>query len=148
MPGLPSSTEAFVTLVTNSEYGLGAAVLGYRLRAVGTTRSTVVMVTESVPDTTRKMLSKTWDTVLDVTQLDSNDSDRLAMLKRPELGITFSKLNVWKLTQYKKVCCSKLLKFVLVNVKILDFQTLLLQNPCTTKSHVSINFGMYARWCL
>ena len=103
MPGLPSSTEGFVTLVTNPEYGIGAAVLGYKLRAVGTTRATVAMVTESVPETTRKMLSKTWDCVLDVTQLDSNDSERLAMMKRPELGITFSKLNVWKLTQYKKV---------------------------------------------
>lgn len=103
MPGLPNATEAFVTLVTNPEYGLGAAVLGYKLRAVGTTRATVVMVTETVPETTRAMLAKTWDKVLDVTQLDSKDSDRLAMLKRPELGITFSKLNVWKLNQYKKV---------------------------------------------
>jgi len=103
MPGLPNSTEAFVTLVTNPEYGLGAAVLGYKLRAVGTTRATIVMVTDSVPETTRKMLSKTWDKVLDVTKLDSNDTDRLAMLKRPELGVTFSKLNVWKLIQYKKV---------------------------------------------
>ena len=106
MPGLPNANEAFVTLVTNADYGLGAAVLGYKLRAVGTTRATIVMVTESVPETTRKMLSKTWDQVLDVTQMDSNDSDRLAMLKRPELGVTFSKLNVWKLTQYKKVTLS------------------------------------------
>lgn len=103
MPGLENNMEAFVTLVTNSEYGLGAAVLGYKLQSFGTSRATVVMVTESVPQTTRDMLSKTWDVVLDVNQLDSNDSERLAMMKRPELGITFSKLNVWKLTQYKKV---------------------------------------------
>ena len=42
--------------------------------------------------------------VRDVGEWQSNDADRLALMKRPELGVTFSKLNVWKLTQYKKVC--------------------------------------------
>ena len=103
MPGVHNNKEAFVTLVTNADYGLGAAVLGYKLHNLETTRATVVMVTETVPAATRNMLSKLWDVVMDVKEMDSNDSDKLAMLKRPELGITFSKLNVWKLTHYNKV---------------------------------------------
>lgn len=102
MPGLKNTTEAFVTLVTNPEYGLGAAVLGQKLRELGTTRTTLVMVTGTVPEPTRALLARTWDTVLDVEKLDSGDATRLAVLKRPELGITFSKLNVWKLTQFTK----------------------------------------------
>ena len=57
----------------------------------------------TVPEPTRALLARTWDAVVDVEQLDSGDATRLAVLKRPELGITFSKLNVWKLTQFTKV---------------------------------------------
>ena len=34
--------------------------------------------------------------------MDSNDTINLTLLKRPELGVTFSKLHCWKLIQYKK----------------------------------------------
>lgn len=34
--------------------------------------------------------------------LDSNDSANLALLKRPELGVTFTKLHCWRLVQFKK----------------------------------------------
>jgi len=33
---------------------------------------------------------------------DSKDAAHLAMLKRPELGVTFTKIHCWKLTQYHK----------------------------------------------
>ena len=47
--------------------------------------------------------------------MDSSDSDNLALLARPELGITFTKLKVWTLTQYKKCV-------------FLDADTLVVQN--------------------
>lgn len=34
--------------------------------------------------------------------LDSNDSVNLGLLKRPELGITFTKLHCWRLIQFTK----------------------------------------------
>jgi glycogenin glucosyltransferase len=40
--------EAFVTLVTNDDYGVGALVLGHSLRDNGTTRTLVALVTEQV----------------------------------------------------------------------------------------------------
>ena len=50
-----------------------------------------------------------------VEELDSRDCDHLALLSRPELGVTFSKLHVWRLTQFFKCV-------------FLDADTLVLQN--------------------
>lgn len=38
----------------------------------------------------------------EVNLLDSGDADNLRLLARPELGVTFTKLHCWKLTQYEK----------------------------------------------
>lgn len=40
--------------------------------------------------------------VQEVNVLDSKDEANLALLARPELGITFTKLHCWRLTQYEK----------------------------------------------
>lgn len=40
--------------------------------------------------------------VQEVNILDSKDETNLKLLKRPELGITFTKLHCWRLTQYDK----------------------------------------------
>ncbi len=47
-------------------------------------------------------LHSVFDEVVDVAVLDSGDVGHLALLERPELGITFTKLHCWKLTQYSK----------------------------------------------
>ena len=56
-----------------------------------------------------------WDELTVVDLLDSGDEDRLALLTRPELGVTLSKLHAWKLTQYSKCI-------------FLDADTLVLEN--------------------
>ena len=43
-----------------------------------------------------------FDEVTEVDALDSADSVRLALLQRPELGVTFTKLHCWTLTHYSK----------------------------------------------
>ena len=50
-----------------------------------------------------------------VEVLDSGDSEHLALLTRPELGVTFSKIHAWRLTQYTKCV-------------FLDTDTMVLQN--------------------
>lgn len=52
--------------------------------------------------TLRDKLSKIFNTVKEVNVLDSQDQANLALLSRPELGITFTKLNCWRLTQFSK----------------------------------------------
>jgi glycogenin glucosyltransferase len=107
--------EAFVTLATNDSYAIGALVLGSSLKAVGTTKSLVVMVTTDISPELRSNLVSTFDLVTDVNVLDSQDTVNLELLSRPDLGVTFTKLHCWRLTQFKKCV-------------FLDSDTLVLQN--------------------
>ena len=50
----------------------------------------------------RQHLQDVYDHVISVEELDSCDPTRLSLLGRPSLGITFTKLHAWALTQYKK----------------------------------------------
>ena len=92
---------------TNCKYifviSQGALVLAKSLKRSGTTRKTVIMITpEGVSDPMKYQLSTMFDEVVDVNALDSKDKINLALLERPELGITFTKLQCWNLTQYSK----------------------------------------------
>lgn len=48
------------------------------------------------------MLKRIFHEVRVVDVLDSGDTAHLAMMKRPDLGVTFTKLHCWTLTQYSK----------------------------------------------
>ncbi|KAF3425325.1 hypothetical protein E2986_03038 [Frieseomelitta varia] len=50
----------------------------------------------------REKLSAIFSVVMEVNVLDSKDEANLALLARPELGVTFTKLHCWRLTQYEK----------------------------------------------
>jgi len=96
------ANEAWVTLATNDSYAIGVMVLAHSLRAVQTTRPLVVMVGDHVSPAMRSQLSEVCCLVKEVNILDSEDSAHLALLARPELGITFTKLHCWTLTDYSK----------------------------------------------
>lgn len=115
MPGEVVEDEAFVSLVTNNSYSNGALVLGYSLRRVNTTRKLVLLVAKEVLEPTRERLARVWDHLEIVDLLDSGDTTNLALLTRPELGITFTKIHCWNLTQYRKCV-------------FLDADTLVIQN--------------------
>ncbi|CAH1780810.1 unnamed protein product, partial [Owenia fusiformis] len=107
--------EAFVTLTTNDTYSLGCLVLGNSLRRAETNRVLVVMVTDGVSSSMREQLSRVFDLIVRVDVLDSRDSQKLDLLTRPDLGVTFTKLHCWRLTQFKKCV-------------FLDADTMVLQN--------------------
>ncbi len=50
----------------------------------------------------RNALSSEFNVVYEVNVLDSQDAANLALLTRPELGITFTKLHCWRLEQFSK----------------------------------------------
>jgi len=108
-------TESYVTLVATNSYAVGAVVLGHSLRESGTERRLTVLVTDRVSEEIRNKLSQVYDLVVKVDELNSQDTVNLALLCRPELGITFTKLFAWKLTQFQKCV-------------FLDADTLVLQN--------------------
>ncbi|KAM5127263.1 glycogenin-2 [Callospermophilus lateralis] len=96
------TTQAFVTLATNDIYCQGALVLGLSLRNHKTSRKLVVLITPQVSSLLRDALSRVFDEVVEVNLMDSEDYIHLAFLKRPELGVTLTKLHCWTLTHYSK----------------------------------------------
>ncbi|XP_013109269.2 GATA zinc finger domain-containing protein 10 isoform X2 [Stomoxys calcitrans] len=63
----------------------------------------------------RAKLKDVYNVVQEVNVMDSQDSANLALLSRPELGVTFTKLHCWRLVQFEKCV-------------FLDADTLILQN--------------------
>ena len=47
-------------------------------------------------------MSSVFDALSTVDVFDSRDAENLALIGRPDLGVTFTKLNCWRLTQYEK----------------------------------------------
>ena len=110
------SHEAYVTLVTNEAYVAGACVLAQSLRNSGTSRSLCCLVAEgALSEDSLAALKTLFSSLAFVPLLDSGDATNLALLGRPELGPTFTKIRLWQLTQFKKVV-------------FLDADTLVLQN--------------------
>lgn len=50
----------------------------------------------------RAVLARVFDEVIEVDLVDSADYVHLAALRRPELGVTLTKLHCWTLTRYSK----------------------------------------------
>ena len=82
-----------MTLATNDSYAVGALTLAHSLRRVQTTKKVVIMITEEVGDTMKKVLGEVFDQVTVVDPLDSKDVTHLELLDRTELGITFTKVD-------------------------------------------------------
>lgn len=61
-----------------------------------------VTYTDSIWFFNRECLSDVFHQLVDVNVLDSNDPVNLELLSRPELGVTFTKVHCWRLTQFKK----------------------------------------------
>ncbi|KAF7708957.1 hypothetical protein HF521_018014 [Silurus meridionalis] len=94
--------QAFVTLATNDKYAKGAVVLGKSLRNHKTSKKLVVLIGPHVSEPSRAVLQTLYDEVRLVDVLDSGDTAHLAMMQRPDLGVTFTKLHCWTLTHYSK----------------------------------------------
>uniref|UniRef100_A0AC34REC0 Glycogenin n=1 Tax=Panagrolaimus sp. JU765 TaxID=591449 RepID=A0AC34REC0_9BILA len=99
---MPDKSTAWVTLATKDTYAVGALVLGHSLRLSGTVHQLHCLITDEVSKSMREQLNKVFDHVTFVNIFDSKDSETLEFIGRPELGVTFTKLNCWKLTQYTK----------------------------------------------
>ncbi|XP_015259543.1 PREDICTED: glycogenin-1-like isoform X2 [Cyprinodon variegatus] len=97
-----SAGEAFVTLAASDSYCQGATVVATSLRRHATTRRIVAMVTPNISEQSRKGLEDVFDEVITVEAMNSEDPLHLAMLGRPELGVTFTKIHCWNLTQFSK----------------------------------------------
>ena len=92
----------------------------------------VVMVADDIDQASLHALQRAFDDVREVALMDSQDEANLALLDRPELGVTFTKLNCWKLTEYSK--CVFLDADTMVSTCLLKATTGIL-NQIRTKLH-------------
>jgi len=107
--------EAWVTLVTNDNYAVGALTLAASLKRVNTNKKLAIMITNTISEDILRTFDEVFDDVVSVEAMDSGDVANLVLLDRTELGITFTKVRCWTLTQYTKCV-------------FLDADTLVLQN--------------------
>jgi len=96
-------SEAYITLVTTDSYVVGALVLAHSLIESGISRPIICLASHHLSSSSLEILRRTFHQVRLVNPLDSRDVSRLALLGRPELGPTFTKLEVWNQTDLEKV---------------------------------------------
>ncbi|XP_035221049.1 serine-rich adhesin for platelets-like, partial [Stegodyphus dumicola] len=96
------ASEAFVTMCRNNAEALGCLVVGTSLLLSRTSRTLCVLVSDGVSNAFKGPLSSVFHIVQYVRALDSLGTTKLALLEQPELGISFDKLNVWRLVQFSK----------------------------------------------
>ncbi|CAF0960471.1 unnamed protein product, partial [Adineta ricciae] len=75
-----SSSNAFVTLATNDSYALGALVLAESIRKVGTSAKLVVLISNHLSDLIKQTLETSFDELVIVEELNSNDVEHLTLL--------------------------------------------------------------------
>ncbi|PNS16017.1 Glycogenin-1 [Sphaceloma murrayae] len=96
--------EAYCTLVMTDNYLPGAAVLAHSLRDSGTTKKLAVLVTlQSLRADTIEELRSLYDYVIPVDRIPNPNPANLYLIDRGDLLYAFTKINLWRLTQFKKV---------------------------------------------
>lgn len=94
-------TEAFITLAWDNLSALSCLVLGNSLVLSETTKTLVVLVTDSVTLQMRTVLSTVFDYVQSVDKT-SQGYTALSLLEEPEIGFTFTKMLLWGLEKFSK----------------------------------------------
>ncbi|KAJ2159487.1 glycogenin glucosyltransferase [Coemansia sp. RSA 552] len=87
---------AFVTLATSDSYVDGALVLLHSLRRTLTRHSIVCLATpETLSSTALRRLREHFDGVIEADLRQSSDDHNLALLGRPDLRSTLTKIHLW-----------------------------------------------------
>ncbi|KAK2736145.1 capsule-associated protein CAP1 [Myotisia sp. PD_48] len=91
-------------LIAHDGYLPGAMVLAHSLRDSNTQGKLVVLVTLDVlrPSTINE-LKTVYDEVIPIRRIDNSSPANLYLMGRPDLISTFSKIELWKQTQYDQI---------------------------------------------
>lgn len=96
--------DVYCTLLTNDAYLPGAAVLAHSLRDGGTTKKLAVLITkETVSDDAVAKVKELYDYVIPVERIANPNPANLYFMGRPDLIYTFTKINLWRQTQFRKI---------------------------------------------
>ncbi|TKA58203.1 hypothetical protein B0A55_11100, partial [Friedmanniomyces simplex] len=96
--------DVYCTLVMTDAYLPGAAVLAHSLRDTGTTHPLVCLTTPStLLPSTLAALHRLYDHVIAIEPVANPSPANLYLLNRPDLLYTFTKIHLWRLTQFRRI---------------------------------------------
>ncbi|KAH3688353.1 hypothetical protein WICPIJ_000659 [Wickerhamomyces pijperi] len=99
-------TNAIATLLFSASYLPGALILSKTLRQLGVPSDVklVVLLAATLTEFQYQQLSASFDEIIEIRSINANQqSEELKLLQRPELFQTFSKVHVFKLTQFESL---------------------------------------------
>ncbi|KAH6603327.1 glycosyltransferase family 8 [Trichoderma cornu-damae] len=96
--------HAYATLLLNDAYLPGALVLAHSLRDAGTSKKLAVLVTlDGVTADAIVQLKTVYDYVLPVPRIRNDRPANLHLMNRADLHSAFTKINLWKQTQFSRI---------------------------------------------
>ncbi|KAL1879071.1 hypothetical protein VTK73DRAFT_7397 [Phialemonium thermophilum] len=96
--------DVYATLLLTDTYLPGALVLAHSLRDAGTTQKLAVLVTlDSVSALVVTQLKTVYDYVIPVSRISNKSPANLYLMNRPDLHSAFTKINLWKQVQFRKI---------------------------------------------
>ncbi|APA10245.1 hypothetical protein sscle_06g050150 [Sclerotinia sclerotiorum 1980 UF-70] len=96
--------DVYATLLLTDTYLPGALVLAHSLRDAGTTKKIAVLVTtDSVTFESMAELQRNFDFVIPVDRVVNESPANLDLMGRPDLHSTFTKITLWKQTQFRRI---------------------------------------------
>ncbi|KAK6363373.1 glycogenin glucosyltransferase, variant 2 [Orbilia blumenaviensis] len=96
--------EVYCTMLLTDSYLPGAQVLAHSLRDGGATRKLAVLVTQDfLSEATMKELKRIYDYVIPVDRITNKSHGNLLMMDRLDLSSAFTKIHLWRMTQFEKI---------------------------------------------
>ncbi|RSL76947.1 hypothetical protein CEP51_009509 [Fusarium floridanum] len=96
--------QIYATLLLSDSYLPGALVLAHSLRDAGAHRKLAVLVTlDSVSADSITQLKAVYDYIFPVPRIRNDNPANLYLMNRGDLHSAFTKINLWKLTQFSKI---------------------------------------------
>ncbi|RVX68260.1 hypothetical protein B0A52_07263 [Exophiala mesophila] len=100
----PIGAAVFATLLINDAYLPGAMVLGHSLKDRGAKAPLVAfVVADNLAPETLIELRTIYDDVVSVQQVTNRQPANLYVMGRPDLISTFTKIELWRQSQYKRI---------------------------------------------
>ncbi|KAH6681937.1 nucleotide-diphospho-sugar transferase [Halenospora varia] len=96
--------DVYATLLLSDSYLPGALVLAHSLRDSGTTKKLAVLFTaDTISADALTQLRALYDYVIPVERLTNQTPANLFLMGRGDLHSTFTKINLWRLVQFRKI---------------------------------------------
>ncbi|KAF2275105.1 nucleotide-diphospho-sugar transferase [Westerdykella ornata] len=96
--------DVYCTLLMSDSYLPGAAVLAHSLRDAGTKKKLAVLVTlDTLSADTVEKLRTLYDFLIPVQHIRNPIPANLYLMGRPDLAFSFTKIALWRQTQFRKI---------------------------------------------